>query len=59
MPTDSQIKIDKALLKDRILLLESLVQYCIVDNPIIENNPNLKQKSANISDLLLDLKNHI
>ena len=59
MPTDSQIKIDKALLKDRILLLESLVQYLVIDNPIIDKDPILKRKSATLSDLLLDLKNHI
>jgi hypothetical protein len=57
--TDKDITIDKAILVDRINLVEGFFGYMISDNPLIDNDLNLKQQAENISTQLLSLKNNI
>lgn len=59
MPTDNEIALEKILLRDRIGLMEGLVQYLVVDNEITSQSPILKPKASKILDLLTDFKNHI
>lgn len=59
MPTDNEIALEKILLRDRIGLMEGLVQYLVVDNEITSHSPILKPKASKILDLLTDFKNHI
>ena len=58
MPNPNET-IDKEILIDRISLISGLMQYLVSDNPIVDSNPNLKDKSDKISSQLIDLKKHI
>jgi hypothetical protein len=57
--TDKDITIDKAILVDRISLIEGMTQYLITDNPIVENDILLKLSAEKVSEQLLKLKNNI
>jgi len=57
--TDKDITIDKAILVDRINLVEGFFGYMISDNQLIDSDLKLKQQAENISTQLLSLKNNI
>jgi len=57
--TDKDITIDKAILVDRCILIQGFFQYLISDNPLIDNDIQLKQQAEHISKQLLSLKDNI
>lgn len=51
--------IEKEILKRHLELIEGLTTYLLLDNHIVENNPNLKSKSIKLLQQVTDIKNHI
>ena len=57
--TDEEIALEKKMLKKQLELMEGFTTYLIIDNKIVEYNPNLKQKATKLLQQLTDIKNHI
>ena len=50
---------EKESLIRQLQLMEELTVFVIIDNHIVENDPNLKDKAKNIYNAINDLKNSI
>lgn len=53
------IQEEKKILIRHLELMQGLTTYLIMDNYVVESNPNLKEKSKKLLEQLTDIKNHV